>query len=66
MTADFTSQLQRLIDRLAAGDGSARDELIGRAYERLRRLAHVMRWQPEAVRGGIGTWALARSPICEL
>jgi len=42
MTADFTSQLQRLIDRLAAGDQSARDELIGRAYERLRRLAHKM------------------------
>jgi RNA polymerase sigma-70 factor (ECF subfamily) len=42
MTADFTSQLQALIDRLAAGDLSARDELISRAYDRLRRLARKM------------------------
>jgi RNA polymerase sigma-70 factor (ECF subfamily) len=42
MTGDFTSQLQGLIDRLAAGDQSARDELIGRAYDRLRRLARKM------------------------
>jgi RNA polymerase sigma-70 factor (ECF subfamily) len=42
MTADFTSQLQGLIDRLAAGDQSARGELIGRAYDRLRRLARRM------------------------
>jgi RNA polymerase sigma-70 factor (ECF subfamily) len=42
MTADFASQLQGLIDRLAAGEQSARDELIGRAYERLRRLAGKM------------------------
>jgi len=42
MTAEFTSQLQGLIDRLAAGDPSARDELISRAYERLRRLARKM------------------------
>ena len=42
MTADFTSQLQALIDPLATGDQSARDELIDRAYERLRRLAYKM------------------------
>ena len=42
MSPDFTSQLQGLIDRLAAGDLSARDELIGRAYDRLRRLARKM------------------------
>jgi RNA polymerase sigma-70 factor (ECF subfamily) len=40
MTSNSTSRLQGLIDRLAAGDEFARDELIGRAYERLRRLAH--------------------------
>jgi hypothetical protein len=42
MAADSTTQLQGLIDRMAAGDESARDELIGRAYQRLRRLAHRM------------------------
>jgi RNA polymerase sigma-70 factor (ECF subfamily) len=42
MTADLTSELQELIDRLVAGDQSARGELIGRAYDRLRRLAHKM------------------------
>ena len=42
MTADFTSQLQGLIDRLAAGDQSARNELIGRAYDKLRGLARKM------------------------
>jgi RNA polymerase sigma-70 factor (ECF subfamily) len=40
MASDSTTQLQGLIDRMAAGDVSARDELIGRTYERLRRLAH--------------------------
>jgi RNA polymerase sigma-70 factor (ECF subfamily) len=42
MAADSTTQLQGLIDRMAAGDRSARDELIGRAYTRLLRLAHKM------------------------
>ncbi len=42
MAADSTTQLQGLIDRLAAGDVSARRELIGRAYERLLRLSHKM------------------------
>src|SRR5262249_14721362 len=42
MTADCTSQLQGLLDRLAAGDLSAREELISRAYDRLRRLARKM------------------------
>jgi RNA polymerase sigma-70 factor (ECF subfamily) len=42
MAADSTTQLQGLIDRMVAGDGSARNELIRRAYERLRRLAHKM------------------------
>jgi RNA polymerase sigma factor (sigma-70 family) len=42
MAGDSTAQLQGLIDRLAAGDRSARDELVSRAYDRLRRLAHRM------------------------
>ncbi len=42
MAADSTTELQTLIDRLAAGDRRARDELISRAYDRLRRLAHRM------------------------
>jgi RNA polymerase sigma-70 factor (ECF subfamily) len=42
MAADSTSQLQSLIDRMASGDTSARNELIERAYTRLRHLAHRM------------------------
>ena len=43
MAADSTTQLQNLIDRMAAGDESARDELISRPYERrLPKLAHKM------------------------
>src|SRR5277367_6756388 len=42
MTADSTTQLQGIIDRMAAGDTPARGELISRAYRRLRRLAHKM------------------------
>jgi len=42
MSADSTTQLQGLLDRMAAGDPAAREELIGRAYERLRRLASRM------------------------
>jgi RNA polymerase sigma factor (sigma-70 family) len=42
MPTDSTTQLQGLIDRMAAGDESARDELIGRAYARLRKLARKM------------------------
>jgi RNA polymerase sigma-70 factor (ECF subfamily) len=42
MAADSTTQLQGFLDRMAAGDVSARNELIGRAYTRLRRLAHKM------------------------
>ena len=42
MSADSTTQLQGLLDRMAAGDPAAREELIGRAYERLRRLARKM------------------------
>src|ERR1700752_2967339 len=38
MEADSTTQLQNLIDRINAGDCKAREELIGRACERLRRL----------------------------
>ncbi len=38
MEADSTTQLQHLIDRINAGDGQAREELIGRACDRLRRL----------------------------
>jgi RNA polymerase sigma-70 factor (ECF subfamily) len=42
MADDSTTQLQRVLDRLAAGDVSARNELIGRAYDRLLRLARRM------------------------
>jgi RNA polymerase sigma-70 factor (ECF subfamily) len=42
MAADSTTQLQGFLDRMAAGDVAARGELIGRAYARLRRLAHKM------------------------
>jgi RNA polymerase sigma factor (sigma-70 family) len=37
-----TTQIQLRLDRLRAGDDSARDELIHIACERLRRLAHRM------------------------
>jgi RNA polymerase sigma factor (TIGR02999 family) len=42
MNGDDTTQLQLLIDRLQQGDDSARRELIGCAYERLRLLARKM------------------------
>jgi RNA polymerase sigma factor (sigma-70 family) len=42
MPADSTTQLQALVDRLAAGNLSAKNELISRAYERLGKLAHKM------------------------
>jgi RNA polymerase sigma factor (sigma-70 family) len=39
MSRDETIELQSLIDRMLRGDDAARTELIGRSYERLRRLA---------------------------
>jgi RNA polymerase sigma-70 factor (ECF subfamily) len=39
MASDQTTHLQQLLDRLREGDDSARRELIGCAYERLRLLA---------------------------
>jgi RNA polymerase sigma-70 factor (ECF subfamily) len=39
---DHSTQLQGLLDRLGAGDAAARDELIGRAFDRLRHLARRM------------------------
>lgn len=39
MDGETTLQLQSLLDRMNAGDPTARRELIGRAYDRLRRLA---------------------------
>jgi RNA polymerase sigma-70 factor (ECF subfamily) len=36
---DQTTQLQGLLDRMQQGDDAARQELVGLAYERLRRLA---------------------------
>src|SRR3954454_19760024 len=39
---DRTTQIQLRLDRLRAGDASARDELLGLACERLRRLARKM------------------------
>src|SRR5262245_60835910 len=42
MPDDTSRELQTLIDRLQRGEADARRELIGRAYERLRRLAGAM------------------------
>jgi RNA polymerase sigma factor (sigma-70 family) len=42
MAADSTTQLQGILDRMLAGDLTARDELIARAYGRLQRLTHRM------------------------
>ena len=42
MTDQTTIHLQRLLDRLRAGDVGARDQLIDRACERLRLLTHWM------------------------
>ena len=39
---DRTSELQRWIDRLKAGDSAARDKLLECAQERLRKLARKM------------------------
>ncbi len=47
-----TTQIQLRLDRLAAGDASARDELLNIACERLRRLARKMlRGRPR-----VGRW----------
>jgi RNA polymerase sigma-70 factor (ECF subfamily) len=37
-----TAELQALLDRIQAGDATARDELLGHACERLRRLTRKM------------------------
>ena len=42
MTMGQTEQLDKLIDRLKAGDAAARDELLKSACERLRRLSRKM------------------------
>jgi RNA polymerase sigma factor (sigma-70 family) len=42
MAGDSDTQLQGLIDRLAAGDPAAREELIARAHKRLERLARKL------------------------
>ncbi len=42
MAVASTTQLQVCLDRLNAGDPSARDELIARAYDRLRCIAGKM------------------------
>jgi RNA polymerase sigma-70 factor (ECF subfamily) len=42
MRTDQTSILQRCLDRVQAGDPTARDELIERAQQRLRRLTQKM------------------------
>lgn len=51
MSDTSTSQLQVWIDRLNAGDPAARDELIGRACDRLLRLAHKMLQDFRRLRG---------------
>jgi RNA polymerase sigma-70 factor (ECF subfamily) len=48
--ADSTTQIQLRLDRLRAGDASARDELLEIACGRLRRLAHRMLRASPAVR----------------
>ncbi len=40
--SDTLVRIQGLLERLRAGDGSARDALLGAAGERLRQLAHRM------------------------
>lgn len=40
--SDRTEDLQQILDRLVQGDPKAKEELIGRAQERLRRLARKM------------------------
>jgi RNA polymerase sigma-70 factor (ECF subfamily) len=50
MAEDSTTQLQAILDRMAVGDVTARLELIGRAYDRLRRLAQRMLRQFPRVR----------------
>jgi len=51
-TPDRTAQLQLCLDRLRGGDGSARDELLSLACERLGRLTHKMlKSYP-----GVGRW----------
>jgi RNA polymerase sigma-70 factor (ECF subfamily) len=42
MDGDQTSQLQPLLDRANQGDDSARQQLVGRAYQRLSYLARRM------------------------
>jgi RNA polymerase sigma-70 factor (ECF subfamily) len=42
VSSDDTTYLQALLDRMNAGDRPALDELLARAYERLRRLAGRM------------------------
>jgi DNA-directed RNA polymerase specialized sigma24 family protein len=39
---DYSTQIQRCIDCLRAGDASARDELLAQASERLIRLTRKM------------------------
>lgn len=47
---DQTDDLQRLLDRLSAGDQAAADDLIGHSMERLRRLTRKMLRDNPAVR----------------
>lgn len=42
MAEDRTREIQQLLDRVRDGDGTARSELLARAYERLRLLARKM------------------------
>jgi DNA-directed RNA polymerase specialized sigma24 family protein len=39
---EYSTQIQRCIDRIRAGDASARDELLARATARLTRLTRKM------------------------
>jgi RNA polymerase sigma factor (sigma-70 family) len=42
MSDDTTGQLRLLVERLRQGDPTAREELLERAYQRLRRLARAL------------------------
>ena len=42
MAGDLTTQLQQLLNRMNAGEGTAQEELVVRACERLRRLTRTI------------------------
>src|SRR2546421_1676753 len=67
MDSDQTTHLQALLDRIHQGDETARNELLGCAYERLRLLAKQMLHQdfPRLVRLH-GTGSVANDTVLKL